>query len=76
MKEKAVNWREVFEQRWILLVVSSKGKIIDGKALSILNILSKAKLLLGLAQVELYDVAVVREMKANYFESSLYFSLN
>ena len=59
-----------------MLVVSSKGKIIDGKALSILNILSKAKLLLGLAQVELYDVAVVREMKANYFESSLYFSLN
>ena len=74
MKEKAVNWGEVFEQRWILLVVSSKGKIIDGKALSILNILSKAKLLLGLAQLELYDVAVVREMKANYFESSLYFS--
>ena len=45
----------------MLLIVSSKGKIIDGKALSMLNILSKAELLLGLAQVELYDVAVVRE---------------
>ena len=44
-----------------MLVVSSKGKIIDGKALPMLNILSKAELLLGLAQVELYDVAVVRE---------------
>ena len=66
-----------------LLVVSSKGKFINAQDPSMLNILSKTELLLGNAQDELYDVAVVRKtsiskilLKQIIFERSLYFSKN